>query len=346
MTTAALTAADYAAIAAEAAQLDNQLEVVTFAGREPPKAGIRVGRLRDYIEWGHHEDSFQGEKKDDAPFCSLTFELLGKEDIKEIEVKGEKEGEKVKKTIAETITINNLKMSKSDKANFHKLAVIMAGCHGIPMTDTFHMSMLLGKPFVLEVVHNESTNKTTGVKKTYANIKSKEKGWLITPPFQVDAVAGTKTPYKVPELVGVQRLFIWELAGKFPQMFHDLFIEGTSTRKRKNEETGAEEEYEHSKNWMQEKIMSASNFPGSPLETALGGAAELTEGMATEPEVGATVELDTDAVAEAVELETAAPEQAEATTKAPQLEEGEADAPASETTNDKMAELEAMGLLD
>ena len=249
---------DYAAIAAAAAENEDQTQTTT-GGFEPPKVGVRVARLREYIELGMHPQTYNGEAKPAADEVRLTFELMGPEDLKKYEVVNE-DGSKTQVEKFETISVS-LTKKFNEKAGYTKLFQTMRKAHG----DVHkHMAAMLGLPFVIEVVHNKSKDG----KRTYANIKDSTRGWLIMPPFKIDAVAGTSSPYAVPDLMGDKKVFIWDLAADNPGMFSSLFIAGTRERTVKDE-AGIEKKVQESKNWLQEKICGATNFVGSPLHSLL-----------------------------------------------------------------------------
>lgn len=72
----------------------------------------------------------------------------------------------------------------------------------------------------------------------------------------IDVVS--KQPYAIPEPNGdMYKLFLWNHPSM--PMWDSLFVEGKYDDGK-------------SKNWLQEKICSATNFPGSPLEILLHGA--------------------------------------------------------------------------
>jgi hypothetical protein len=134
--------------------------------------------------------------------------------------------------------------------------------------DKKHMAQMLGEGFIIEVVHNEQVvdGKKTG--KVYANMKTEAAGWLISAPVIEDPIAGTKTNVNVPEALSPMKLFLWDHASK--ETWDSLFIDGTRTTKVDGKDT------EVSKNWLQQKIMGASNYNGSPLEALLAGVENLS----------------------------------------------------------------------
>lgn len=107
---------------------------------------------------------------------------------------------------------------------------------------------LLGDGMLLKVVHH--TSKTPGAKpKSIIDIE----GFL--PPIDVVSQA----PYNIPEAPdSAYKLFLWDKPT--PETWATLFIDG-------KRDDGS------SKNWLQDKIMEAANFMGSPLDIMLGGVA-------------------------------------------------------------------------
>lgn len=255
-------AIDYKKIAAEAANITDQSE--TKAGgdfeRNVPAAGVTMGRFIEYIELGFQpQRAFQGKAKPDAATARFTFEFLAKKNIREVEIEGEK------RTFADRISFE-LPISLSEKSGFKKLFNAMR--YGREVT---HFAQMLNDAFVFTIVHNEVEK--DGKKRVYANIKN-DSGWLIQAPVVVDPVQGTETKVPVPPAMSDIKLFIWERPCK--ETWASLHISGTRTVK---DEKGNEREV--SKNWLQEKILEASNFQGSPLEELLTDAeGEVTEAIA------------------------------------------------------------------
>lgn len=249
-----------AELAALAAQQEDQSETkasVEFE-REVPPAGPTFGRLVEYIELGKREQKpYQGKAKPDAEMVRLVIELLHpKKNIVEYEV----EGEKKKRGMLVSFTI---KKSFSDKAQFKKLFNAMVyGRDGIK-----HMAQMLGEPFLITVHHNEVEK--DGKKITYVNLQ-KDGVWSIGAPQSFDPVTGDTTDLRphIPANFAPLRLFLWDNPTK--GTWDSLYIPGTKTVK---DDKGVESEV--SKNWLQEYIMSAKNYPGSALEIMLGGLNDL-----------------------------------------------------------------------
>lgn len=114
-----------------------------------------------------------------------------------------------------------------------------------------HFAQLIGEAFLVKIVHVPKSK----ADKTLVSRVDLE-GFL--PPL--DPV--TKAPYPIPEAADeLYRLFLWE----HPTIegWDSLFIEGTR-------DDGT------SKNFVQERVLGAVDYEGSPLQQLLGGAAGLT----------------------------------------------------------------------
>lgn len=246
---------DINALANLAAETEDQTEVQehTEFERVLPPAGKTVGRLIEYIEMGMREQKpYQGKAKPDAEEVRLTFELLGKGHVNEVEI----EGEKVKLS-----NLISVKLTKKfgERAGFKKLFNKLQ--YG--RSDKKHIAQMLGEPFIFEVVHNVAGEK--GKEKTYANIRDKDGNFLISAPFASDPLTGETTDIskKIPASLRSPKLFLWDHPTK--ETWDSLFIDGTREVK-----VGDKVE-QRSKNWLQETIMSAKNFNGSALHTMLSG---------------------------------------------------------------------------
>lgn len=235
----------------------NEDQTVTTEGGDyeytPPVAGKTVGRMIEYIELGKQKQKpYQGKAKPDAEKVRVTFELLSPtKNIKEIEVNGEK------KKVAEYITVTVAKKF-SEKASYKKLVNKLI--YGRPIT---HIARCLGNAYIFNIIHNES--EVNGVKKVYANIQD-DNGWLIEPPKVEDAITGEVKNVNVPEHMNPLKIFLWDNPTK--ETWDSLYIDGT--REVKN----GDKTEQVSKNWLQEMILGASDYPGSKLQLMLGATTE------------------------------------------------------------------------
>ena len=220
---------------------------------ELPVEGVTVGRLIEYIELGKQpQRPYQGKAKPPADVVRLTFELLSPaKNIKEIEINGEK------KMVAEYITVQ-LAKKLGEKARFKKLFNKLI--YGRPIK---HLARCLSDAFVITIVHNTVAGKDGQPDKKYANIE-KDGEWLIGAPFALDAITGAKTPYNIPANMHPLKIFLYDNPTK--ETWDSLFIDGT---KEVKDDKGNITQV--SKNWLQEMILSAVDYPGSKLQLLLGG---------------------------------------------------------------------------
>ncbi len=223
-------------------------------------AGTTLARFTAYVEMGvQKQRPYLGQEKPPKEEINLTFELLGKKNIREIEIDGES------KTVADQIYIT-LPKSFHEKANFYKLFQKMR--YG--RKDITHMAQMLGEPFVVKVVHNHKKDEEGNITKTYANIRDGDGSYLVNPPRKEDPETGESVLVKVREPLSEIKGFLFEYPAQ--EAWDSLFIDGefeTSDNKG-----GVKT---HSRNWMQEKIMNAENFAGSSLEGMLMDAEEEEE---------------------------------------------------------------------
>ena len=257
-------------LAALAAEGEDQSEVSTGGdfNDDPPPAGLTVGRFIEYIEQGKQKQKpWKGKAKPDAEMVRVTFELLHPTlNVTEYEVEG------VKKKTGQLVSIR-MRKSTAEKAKFRKLFLKMQ--YG--RTDKKHLAQMLGEAFLITVYHNKAE---TG-DKVYVNL-DKDGEFGISAPYKIDAITQEKQAYDIMAATKPLRLFLWGNPTK--ATWDSLFIDGTREVKK---EDGTTEEV--SKNWLQETVLSATNFPGSPLDLLLNGVTEemLDQKTETKP---ATVE--------------------------------------------------------
>lgn len=251
-------AIDYAKLAAQAAEIEDQTEVVVFEGfdRRLAKAGPVVARFVEYVEMGMQpQREYQGKAKPDADDIWLSFDLLGKDYLYETGEEG-----KPKEQRCDRISVR-IKKSLGGKAAFKKLFDKMV----YSRENIKHMAQMLGEAFSLTIVHGEGKKKAGQDKPpVYANMRDKGE-WFIRAPRIEDPVSGEIKDISglVPQAINPIRIFVWELASK--ETWDSLFIDGF--REVKDAEGNVVEQ--KSKNWMQETLLGATNFSGSPLEAVL-----------------------------------------------------------------------------
>ena len=229
-----------------------------------PDAGATVARFIGYIEMGTHPEFYQGkEKEHPAAFAKLVFELLGPKHTR-TDDNGVKSG---------TLYYEDVTIKTDEKAAFRKLFMKMRGGRD----NIKHMAQMLGEGFVVKIVHN--TVGEGDKKKTYANIKH-DGEWLVFPPIKEDPLTSDVEQIAVPPMIAAPRLFLFATPTK--EQWDSIFIDGEYERKNQDGTTS-----KHSKNFIQERIMEAKNFDGSPVQEMLTGLGELDltdDGDKGEPE--------------------------------------------------------------
>lgn len=197
-------------------------------------AGYAFARLVEVVELGNQPQEFGGVAKDPAPEIQLGFALYNTAD----RVYQNEDGTPY------IIRPYSFAMSQNDKAR----AFLLFKALNWKATAT-SFGQLLGQAFLAKIVHEPKT-------KTDATIVSRLdlKGFL--PPL--DAASGM--PYPVPEPdLSLMRLFLW--ARPVKAAWDALYVAGQYEAK--------DGKPAQSKNFTQEKIMSALNFEGSPLQQLL-----------------------------------------------------------------------------
>ena len=191
-----------------------------------PAEGLAFARLVTYVELGVQVSVWKGEEKT-APKVILGFELLSPKHMHE--GKGD------------YLSTGLITLSTNSKAKFFKLFNDMR----YKREGIRHMSQLLGEEFLITVEHN-----TVG-DKTYANIKS------VAKPYIVDPVTGDEKKLSVPKATKAMQVFVWNQPTM--ECWDSIFIDGSYQR----------DGVDVSKNYLQNKILSAVNFSGSPVEGML-----------------------------------------------------------------------------
>lgn len=197
--------------------------------------GYAFGQLVEYIEFGSQPQSFGGVAKDPAPTMQLGFALTG-------EGYANEDGTPY---LCRTYT---MAMSRNEKAKAFLLfkALNWKG-------DKKHFAQLLTQKFLVKIVHvKPDAAKAAAGAKVRSTIDLK--GFL--PPL--DPV--TKMPYPIGEAPAeMYRLFLWDHPNL--EQWNKLFIDGEFEAK--------DGKPARSKNFVQEEILGAVDFPGSPLEQLL-----------------------------------------------------------------------------
>lgn len=230
---------------AEAAEgIDMNEAVRGGSGSRLLPEGYAFGRLVEYVELGKQPQEFKGQSKDPAMEFTLGFALWG-------------QGYQNEDGTPYIIRPYSMAQSRNEKAR----AFLLFKCLNYKGTAK-NFGQLLGEAYLVKIKHvAKSTTDPTIVSRIDLA------GFL--PPL--DPVS--KQPYPIPEAADeLYRLFLWNRPTK--EAWDSLFIEGTWEAK-----DGKPAE---SKNRIQETILSALDFQGSPLQLMLGGAvAALPSAVAT-----------------------------------------------------------------
>ncbi|QXP44076.1 DNA polymerase A [Stappia phage SI01] len=297
---------DIAALAAKAAETEDQTQEVSHTEFDnTPEEGLTVGRLIGYVELGKHDGGeYNGKKKPDAERVRIEFELLGPNNM----ITFERDGKEV--TMGQQVSVE-MKKSLSDKAKFKKLFKKLQ--YG--RDDKKHIAQMLGEAYIMHIYHNKGKN-AAGKEVLYVNL-DKDGEFAISAPFQVDPITKQKQMYNIAPATQPLRLFLWDHPVR--EMWDSLFIDGSREVKNADGTTTSV-----SKNWMQERIMSAKNFAGSPIHVLLSGVSAEDIAAAEEAASEAAAPSATQDTGPAEEVAQSAPE-AQEEASAPVAEEANAD---------------------
>ena len=209
----------------------------TSGDTKPVKKDLAEGkaliRLVQYYELGvQKQPAYEGEPKKPAPMCKVAFEVVSKRHIE----KFEKDGEEFE--IARFVSLKDMMVSNSEMSNYVKYFNIMnyEGKH----TKYYDM--------INELFYCTLVNKTSKSGKVYTNITN------IQPPRE-DVLdddgepTGETKPVKTPAVYNTPKVFLFDQP--FKEDWDALYFE-------KN-------------NWLQETIIGAENYVGSPVEAMLAG---------------------------------------------------------------------------
>lgn len=230
------------------------------------QAGTALAVVTSYIETGDHEVK-SGKSKgkvNSKGFMELRlFDVAGKSDGLYTQTMKNKDG--TEEVYGSVIRHNFNNISRNELSNFRKDFDKLCDAAGIEGATS--MMDLLGKTFIVDLVENESNGKT------YINLDLDR----IRPNHPTDPVTGNvdTTQMVLPLPVSLEELpykmFLWE--APTVEAWDSLFVDGT----REVEKDG--KKVEVSKNWLQELIMSAVNYIGSPLESVLINAENTGEAL-------------------------------------------------------------------
>jgi hypothetical protein len=210
------------------------------SGYIPPAAGLAYARLVGYFELGKHEEANATGDIVLRDRVDLVFELSGPNHQPHKLNDGTLIPHRV--TVQETLSLEY-------RANFFKLFTMMNDAHG---GTARHMAQLLGKPFRVEVFHRRSEDG----RKVYANLKGPD-GYNVRGTSFEDDETGEVKAVEVPPAITELKAFLWNFASK--EMWDSIHIPGFY-EERKNDD-GEVISPARSKNVLQERIMSAKNWP-------------------------------------------------------------------------------------
>jgi len=215
-------------------------------GYQPPPAGPCNLRFVGYFEIGEHERQFKSEARR-VKQIQLVFELSGKN-------YPVKDGVPVRMIVTETD-------SRHIKANIVKLFNKM-NYEG----RATHFAELLGNAYRGRVHHREY--EVGGQKRVYASLRNDD-GYSITPPVVevMDDATGDVVvkPIKVAEPLTELKLFLWDNPDM--EQWASIYIDGEFPERR--DDTGKIINPARSKNVIQNKIKTALNWVGSPMQRLL-----------------------------------------------------------------------------
>ena len=204
--------------------------------------GYAFGRLVEYIEYGNQPQEFGGKPKDPALEYTLGFALWGQQpdpaDPSKFLTYHNDDGTPY------VVRTYNTAISQNEKSRTHKLfkALNWKG-------TAKNFAQLLGETYLVKIKHVAKS-------KTDPKIVSRIDLDGFLPPL--DPVS--RAPYQIPEAADdLYRLFLWARPTK--EAWDSLFIEGQYEAK-----DGKPAE---SKNRIQEMILAALDFQGSPLQQLL-----------------------------------------------------------------------------
>ena len=200
-----------------------------------------VVRFKAYIELDNQTST--GKFAKDIDRVRVGFEVVSKRHTID------KDGKEIRDSIE--FEINK---SMNEGGSFIKLFKAMDYGRGMP-----NFPSMLGEAFITQVdinIRGEGKDR-----QVYFNIVGKD-FCLISAPYREDMDTGETLPVPAPELQANLQCFVWDYPSA--DQWDSIFIDGT-----KDDGT--------SKNWIQNKILSANNIDGSPLQQFLAGGDALPE---------------------------------------------------------------------
>lgn len=234
--------ANAAAAAAEEHDYNTPSDTGGFVFPEGPVLLRYVG----YVEIGKHEREYKGTKKQ-VDYAYHIFEAFSKN------VSPREDGEP-------QLFIERTTISGSDRSRYFKLFRLM-NTDGSARV----FPQLLGNAYRATVRHNKREDRT------YANLTNEDGAYTISEPVQVQEDFDTgeikRRKIKVPEATAPLRCLIWNHPDK--EQWDSLFIDGMWDERK--DDAGNVTKPAQSKNFYQEKIKAATNYPGSKVQEIAEG---------------------------------------------------------------------------
>jgi hypothetical protein len=240
--------------AADATGVDQTQAREGFERTVYPEGPVKL-RYIGYVELGVHEKTYQNSPPKDVPLVRFAFEVSGPKH-KPVVIDGK--SYPLIAYIEETL-------SQDTKANFMKVFNLLN--HD---KSAKHAVYKLGEAYIGNLVHRKwkrakdpaDSDKWTGLDYKLRG----EAGYNIRAPFRDDPDSGEKIAVQVDPPITALHGFLWDK----PTMaqWESLFIPG-EWPERKDEKSGKVIAAARSKNVVQERIMRAKNFKGSPIYALL-----------------------------------------------------------------------------
>ncbi|CAB4241381.1 hypothetical protein UFOVP60_36 [uncultured Caudovirales phage] len=273
-----MTINNFASAVAAAATHTDMTKAQTGGGGDytPPPAGPCRLRFVGYVETGSHMNrGFQGAPDKVKPEAHLFFEVSGP---KHPPVTGS-DGVTRPAALVEI----KLPVSLNEKAKFFALFNKMnyAG-------KARHIAELLGQPFKGVLTHREYTRKD-GKPGVAVELKNAQ-GFTIEAPRVEDPDTGEYKTLTVAPAITPQRGFLWDFCTL--EQWGSIYIEGEYAAVIA--EDGTVTRPARSKNFLQERIKAAVNFPGSQIAQLLAGGEMLDLGQVEQVEATTQAHSDAD----------------------------------------------------
>ncbi len=234
-----------AAQAAEVATVDIT-ETSTGGGeRVLLDAGKYLARFAEYVEYGT-QVNFHDKNKPPRAVVRLGFAVYPF-------ITDEATGARSVSPDAVFIRTSDITISNHEKAGLKKIYNKFNWKHDTTKT---HVALFLGEPFLIGVLKNKRKADAT---KEYNAIDTNDINPAIDPM--------SAQPYAVPALKDEDlRVFFWDMPTQ--ETWDALFIDGKTDDGK-------------SKNWLQDTMIAAVDYPGSPLEQMLTGSLSVPAAPAT-----------------------------------------------------------------